>query len=292
MTTQSTTLSNNDSPTSKSYFDFDLLISIVLCLLAVAVGSYGYKWHFEMRCENAYPWWMWVLGSIIILTRYVRRCWPWLFVVLVWTIVILSTAKDDIGNCEPEHTSSPFDAIQTTYYRITQSLDQNLSFDRDAQIVSSQILADGVGGRISIDQALSKPGKYFTCSSSTVGQAPPIYNIYFGDKALFNENDTEISGSAIPHLNKLAILLKAHPEDKIVITGHADKTGTAEGNQRLSQQRAYALEDWLIKNSITTRDKIDTQGAGDLYPIAASSASSSLNRRVEVRIDCSGNKTQ
>ena len=70
------------------------------------------------------------------------------------------------------------------------------------------------------------------------------------------------------------------------------ETGPAEGNQRLSQQRAYALEDWLIKNSITTRDKIDTQGAGDLYPIAASSASSSLNRRVEVRIDCSGNKTQ
>lgn len=74
---------------------------------------------------------------------------------------------------------------------------------------------------------------------------------------------------------------------KILVVGHTDATGTAEGNQRLSEQRARAVGDILADAGIARKD-IYYQGAGASRPVASNTTDEgrAQNRRVEfVEVD-------
>lgn len=80
----------------------------------------------------------------------------------------------------------------------------------------------------------------------------------------------------------VASLAKTAKENnlRVVVTGYADsKTGTAEGNQRLSQQRADAVADQLVKLGVS-RDKIETHAAGGVSTLDTTEN----NRRVVVEL--------
>ena len=67
---------------------------------------------------------------------------------------------------------------------------------------------------------------------------------------------------------------------RVVLTGYADsKTGTAEVNQRLSQQRADAVADQLVKLGVS-RDRIETHAAGGVSTLNTTEN----NRRVVVEL--------
>ncbi len=80
----------------------------------------------------------------------------------------------------------------------------------------------------------------------------------------------------------VASLAKTAKENnlRVVVTGYADsKTGTAEGNKRLSQQRADAVADQLVKLGVS-RDKIETRAAGGVNTLDTVEN----NRRVVVEL--------
>ncbi|MDH0729203.1 OmpA family protein [Pseudomonas sichuanensis] len=77
------------------------------------------------------------------------------------------------------------------------------------------------------------------------------------------------------------------PSKKVLVVGHTDSSGSAELNQRLSEQRARAVGDILASAGIARQD-IYYQGAGASRPLAdnASDAGRAQNRRVEfVEVD-------
>ena len=80
-------------------------------------------------------------------------------------------------------------------------------------------------------------------------------------------------------MKELAEYAKAN-NAKIVVTGYADsKTGSAEFNKQLSEKRAQAVADELVKMGVS-RDQITTEGKGgvnDLSPV-------SYNRRATVKL--------
>lgn len=81
----------------------------------------------------------------------------------------------------------------------------------------------------------------------------------------------------------------------IEITGHADATGNAERNRRLSQQRADAVVRYLQENhDIPLRRMITPYGYGQRKPVAdnTSAEGRQQNRRVEVKILVSRGMTQ
>ena len=69
--------------------------------------------------------------------------------------------------------------------------------------------------------------------------------------------------------------------EKIVITGHTDNVGSAEGNFRLSRQRAQAVEKALLNSGIA-KSRLSARGLGESAPLAdnLSAAGRSRNRRV------------
>lgn len=80
--------------------------------------------------------------------------------------------------------------------------------------------------------------------------------------------------------------LKALQDDLALsarIVGHTDSTGSETYNQKLSQERANTVADYLESQGISS-SRISTQGLGESNPIAtnATAEGRSQNRRVEV----------
>jgi len=69
----------------------------------------------------------------------------------------------------------------------------------------------------------------------------------------------------------------------VLVVGHTDATGSAQGNQHLSEQRARAVAGLLAEQGIR-RDRMYFQGAGASRPVAdnADPALRGQNRRVEI----------
>lgn len=94
-----------------------------------------------------------------------------------------------------------------------------------------------------------------------VGQKLVVRNIFFdtGKSVLKPESKTE--------LDKLVKLMKLYPQLIIEIDGHTDASGSDELNQRLSEQRAESVANYLVENGID-RSRLRTKGFGEKAPIA------------------------
>ena len=114
--------------------------------------------------------------------------------------------------------------------------------------------------------------------------------ITLGD-VLFRTNKSELESGGMHNVQKLGEFLRRYPHNKVLIEGHTDSTGSAEHNQKLSEQRAYAVRKGLTDMGISN-DRISTHGYGEQYPVAGNNnaANRQLNRRVEIVLsDTNGN---
>jgi outer membrane protein OmpA-like peptidoglycan-associated protein len=70
-----------------------------------------------------------------------------------------------------------------------------------------------------------------------------------------------------------------------MVEGHTDNTGSADFNQKLSEQRANGVRQYLVEQGIGA-PRISAQGLGQTQPRVPndSAANRQLNRRVELVI--------
>src|SRR5580704_17597989 len=61
------------------------------------------------------------------------------------------------------------------------------------------------------------------------------------------ETNQAVIVDGFPSLLRLADLLKAHPDYKVTIVGHADQRGSNRLNQSLSERRATTVSQFLQK---------------------------------------------
>lgn len=101
----------------------------------------------------------------------------------------------------------------------------------------------------------------------------------------FESGKAEIKPESYPHLDELYQMMLDMPRLVIEISGHTDNVGKPEDNLKLSQERAEAVKNYLIKKGIAPQ-RIVAKGYGSLKPIAAntSEAGRARNRRTEVKI--------
>lgn len=101
--------------------------------------------------------------------------------------------------------------------------------------------------------------------------------------ASFAVDSFTLSGNAQSTFNKIATVLKDYDKTAIHVVGHTDSTGRAEYNQKLSQQRAEAVGQFLAGRGVNTQ-RLLTWGRGQSEPIADNStqAGRSQNRRVDI----------
>lgn len=104
----------------------------------------------------------------------------------------------------------------------------------------------------------------------------------------FDFDKSTVRKADVADLQKAIDFVKKYPDYKIAIEGHTDNVGSAKYNQALSERRAAAGKDYLLKHSMidTSKDVITTKGYGESKPIADNSTEKGRfeNRRVKILV--------
>ncbi len=100
---------------------------------------------------------------------------------------------------------------------------------------------------------------------------------------LFQTGSATFGTPAREKLSKIAGIVSSHPGLGLAVEGHTDSVGTDEYNQGLSEKRAQAVRDYLVKQGVSG-NSITSKGFGESTPIAPNDTEDGRqkNRRVEM----------
>jgi outer membrane protein OmpA-like peptidoglycan-associated protein len=100
---------------------------------------------------------------------------------------------------------------------------------------------------------------------------------------LFDSGHYTLKPGAREKLAKVAGILIAYPGLNIEVGGYTDNVGGDEMNQKLSENRAGAVRDYLVDSGVATQS-VSAKGFGNSSPVASNENSSGRqeNRRVEL----------
>ena len=79
---------------------------------------------------------------------------------------------------------------------------------------------------------------------------------------IFRQGKSTIDAAQYASVEMVAKYLKNHPESKVLVKGYASTEGKADLNQKLSEARATAVANALVKKYKIAKDRITTQGFG------------------------------
>jgi len=103
---------------------------------------------------------------------------------------------------------------------------------------------------------------------------------------LFDFNKYTLKGEARERLAKVSGILLAYPGLNVQVEGHTDNVGSDEYNQKLSEERADAVREFLVTQGVSSGN-VTAQGFGKTQPAASNDSASGrqLNRRVELVVN-------
>ena len=162
--------------------------------------------------------------------------------------------------------------------QVSEPLEKWIFFSLLAAFILVPICASHAGAYRNLNEILQelKP----ETSSSEQSDKQKSIDLY----VTFRSGSSELSNTAENQLNELAGAI-THPSlanNKFIIAGHTDASGSADFNKRLSEARAVTVKRYLILNHGIPADKLTTVGWGEeklKMPLLPRDAS---NRRVEI----------
>jgi len=107
------------------------------------------------------------------------------------------------------------------------------------------------------------PAKVETASSESPVRAEPMR---VSMNTLFDFDSAVLRADNIPALDALAKQLTSKNYQKVDIVGHADRMGPGKYNQKLSEQRAEAVRDYLLTRGLDAT-KVSAIGVGATEPL-------------------------
>jgi len=199
-------------------------------------------------------------GFAFLLSILLKPCWNKWLLLLLWFISILLWSSF----CEPE--------VQKKVKIVQQTISEKTEEAKD-------VIDEKVARRVPVREALENPellkNKYNT--------------LYFEDAVVFGFDKFDVSEHGSAKLETFVKLLKQYPNSKLTIVGHTDQHGeqTKEGhkrNQELSELRANAIKDFLMKRGSFDEGRLLSKGVGASDPVhryPISEREFEENRRVE-----------
>ncbi|MEI9808874.1 MAG: OmpA family protein [Bacteroidota bacterium] len=129
-----------------------------------------------------------------------------------------------------------------------------------------------------------KPDEFFT-EPFTVKVKFEAAKTYTLDNVHFDFGKSTLRPDSYPELEELISYLKNKDNIRIEIAGHTDNVGKDAENIKLSQQRADAIRNYVIKKGIQA-PRVMAKGYGASEPVAGNDTDEGrqLNRRTEIRI--------
>ncbi|WP_375325806.1 OmpA family protein [Flagellimonas sp. GZD32] len=102
---------------------------------------------------------------------------------------------------------------------------------------------------------------------------------------LFDTGKSSIKAESTSVMVDIIQILNEYPTSKFTVEGHTDSVGSESLNQKLSEERANSVRDFLIDKGIGA-DRLTAIGYGEAKPIATNNtrAGRAENRRVEINL--------
>ncbi len=180
----------------------------------------------------------------------------------------LNTGKE-VGQASPDPNTGLYKIVLPygKNYGITTKIEGYISSSQNID------LSKLAGGYLEVE------GKDMSVFKIEEGTKVPMNNIFFefGKAALRPES--------YPELNRIAGLFKQNQQLLTEISGHTDNVGSDEVNNRLSQERADLVRNYLISQGVNA-NQITAKGYGKNRPKVPNDTpeNQALNRRVEFEI--------
>jgi outer membrane protein OmpA-like peptidoglycan-associated protein len=161
--------------------------------------------------------------------------------------------------------------------------------DLSAQAPAGKVLPlegkvlDIVGVALGLDAQLKELGAKVVGSEIVIELAADV---------LFDFDKHAIKPAALPSLTKVAAVLKELAKSPASVEGHTDGKGDDAYNLKLSERRAGAVKDWLVKDGGIAANRLSAKGFGKSKPFAPNARPDGSddpegrqkNRRVEIRV--------
>ena len=115
-------------------------------------------------------------------------------------------------------------------------------------------------------------------------------NLTMPSNITFGFDSATLTPQAQTALDSVAKVLNQYPESTINITGHTDDSGSDDYNQKLSEQRALSVSNYLSQHNVSYT-RLTTKGMGEKSPKVPNTdeANRAQNRRVELAIVANNN---
>ena len=103
---------------------------------------------------------------------------------------------------------------------------------------------------------------------------------------LFDTGKATIKDQSAGVLGDIIAILNEYPNAKFNIEGHTDSVGSEASNQKLSEERASAVMNYLISNGIAS-NRLNAKGYGESKPLDSNDTreGKATNRRVEINLN-------
>jgi outer membrane protein OmpA-like peptidoglycan-associated protein len=101
----------------------------------------------------------------------------------------------------------------------------------------------------------------------------------------FDFNSAALKNTSIPDLNRAISLMTSQSKMIVVVAGYTDSVGSAEFNQKLSEDRAAAIKAYIVSHGIGA-SRVQSVGHGKNDPVADNGTDEgrARNRRVEFQV--------
>lgn len=99
----------------------------------------------------------------------------------------------------------------------------------------------------------------------------------------FELDSSQVRQEFVPVVAAHAQYLASHPQQRVILAGHADERGSSEYNIALGEQRAKSVERMMRSQGVTS-SQLEIVSYGEEKPAVSGSGESAwqMNRRVEV----------
>jgi outer membrane protein OmpA-like peptidoglycan-associated protein len=102
----------------------------------------------------------------------------------------------------------------------------------------------------------------------------------------FDSGQSQIKPSSFDLLGKLEKAIDVFPRSELIIEGHTDSFGGDDSNQKLSQERAESVQQYMINAMRIPTYRLIATGYGETRPVASNETESgrARNRRIDIVI--------
>ncbi|HCM47875.1 MAG TPA: hypothetical protein DIS98_10370 [Colwellia sp.] len=164
--------------------------------------------------------------------------------------------------------------------------------DKDSNTRNKRILAAGAGGAaigggigFYMDSQEAKLRKQLRDSGVSIQRDGDKINLIMPGNITFASNSADINSNFTGVLNSVALVIEEFNKTLVVVAGHTDSSGSNQYNQKLSENRASSVAQYLRGQKVMN-ERLEIVGFGEAQPIANNQTAQGreINRRVEITL--------